>query len=216
HPSLSHDGKFCAFTYQLENTIGRIHFWDMKAQKLIDLPAINEAQNPQMSPSLVGDAKLLAFKALNRPGAVGQGWHVYLYDLPAKKLVDLPGLNNQAANDRMPALSGNGRFLAFTSNRKGGLGLTDIYLYDRQESKVIALPDVNSKHMDAQPSLSQDGNLIAFVSDRPGGSGGRDIYLFDRAASKMLPLPGLNSAGHEQSPALSPDGRFIAFVSERL
>jgi Tol biopolymer transport system component len=216
HPTLSHDGKSCAFTFELENNTGRIHFWDLKEQKLIELPTINTSPNAQMSPSLSGDGKLLAFAAWNRPGAVGQGWHVFLYDLPNKKFLDLPDLNRSTTDDRMPALNGDGRLLAFTSNRPDGAGLTDIYLYDRQESKVIALPQLNSKHMDAQPSVSADGNLIAFVSDRPGGSGGRDIYLFDRAAGRLVPLPGLNSVAHEYAPSLSPDGRFIAFVSERL
>jgi Tol biopolymer transport system component len=216
HPTLSHDGRFCAFTFELENNTGRINFWDMNEKKLIELPAINTSPNAQMSPSISGDGKFLAFAAWNRPGAVGQGWNLFLYDLTAKKLVDLPSLNSQTADDRMPSVTGDGRFLAFTSNRRGGAGLTDIYLYDRQESKVVPLPELNSKQMDIQPSVSADGNLIAFVSDRPGGSGGRDIYLFDRAARKLLPLPGLNSVAHEHSPSLSPDGRFIAFVSERL
>jgi len=215
HPSLSHDGRYCAFTFELENQTGRIHLWDIKEQKLIDLPAINDSPNAQMGPSLSADGSLVAFAAWNRPKAVGAGWNVFLYDVAGKKLVDVPNLNSQHY-DRMPALSGDGRFIAFASNRKGGAGLTDIYLYDRKESKVVALPELNSKHLDIEPSLSADGNLIAFVSDRPGGKGGRDIYLFDRAANKLLPLPGLNSEAHEQSPALSPDGRFIAFVSERL
>jgi Tol biopolymer transport system component len=216
HPSLSHDGRFCAFTSELENQTGRIHLWDLKEQKLIDLPVINETPNAQMGPSLSADGNLIAFAAWNRPKAVGQGWNVFLFDVAGKKLLDLPELNSQMFNDRMPALSGDGRFVAFTSNRKGGAGLTDVYLYDRKESKLVALPEMNSKHMDIEPSLSGDGHLLAFVSDRPGGQGGRDIYLFDRTANKLLPLPGLNSEVHEQSPALSPEGRFIAFVSERL
>jgi Tol biopolymer transport system component len=216
HPSLTHDGRFCAITYELENNTGRIHFWDRKENKLVDLPTINDSPNAQMGPSLTGTGSLLAFVAWNRPQAIGQGWKVFLYDMAAKKLLDMPNLNSQSFNDRQPALSGDGRFIAFTSNRKGGVGLTDIYLYDRRESRLIDVPGLNSKHMDMEPSLSADGNLIAFVSDRPGGSGGRDIYLFDRAANKYLPLPGLNSLAHEMSPSLSSDGRFIAFVSERL
>jgi Tol biopolymer transport system component len=216
HPSLSHDGRFCGFTFEMENNVGRIYFWDLKEQKQVDLPTINDSQNAQMGPSLSADGNLVAFAAWNRPGAVGQGWHVFLYDRSIKKLVDLPGLNEQAADDRMPALSGDGRLLAFASNRRGGIGLTDLYLYDRGAGKLLSLPQLNSKHMDAEPSLSADGNLIAFSSDRPGGSGGRDVYLFDRAGGQFLPLPGLNTPAHEHSPSLSPDGRFIAFVSERL
>jgi Tol biopolymer transport system component len=216
HPSLSHDGRYCAFTFEQENQVGRIYLWDLKEQKLVDMAAVNDSPRAQMGPSLSGTGGLVAFAAWNRPKAVGQGWNVFLYDIAAKKLLDLPDLNTQMFNDRMPALSGDGRFVAFTSNRKGGAGLTDVYLYDRTESKLVALPEMNSKHMDIEPSLNGDGNLLAFVSDRPGGRGGRDIYLFDRTAHKLLPLPGLNSEAHEQSPALSPDGRFIAFVSERL
>jgi Tol biopolymer transport system component len=215
HPSLSRDGRFCAFTFELENNTGRISFWDRKEQKLIEHPALNNSPNAQMGPSLSGDGNFIAFSGWARPGA-GQGWHVFLYDRAAGKTVELPGLNSPSAEDRLPALSGDGRWLAFTSNRKGGVGQTDIYLYDRKQSKLLSLPRMNSKHMDAEPSLSADGNLIAFASDRPGGRGGRDIYLFDRAADKFLPLPGLNTAAHEYSPSLSPDGRFIAFVSERL
>lgn len=215
-PSLTSDGRLCAFTYELENQTGRIQCWDLKENKLVELPALNDSPNAQMGPSISGDGNLIGFTAWNRPGSSGQGWHVYLYDRTAKNLAALPGLNGQGCEDRLPALSGKGRFLAFASNRKDGVGLTDLYLYDCQEKKLVSLPEVNSKQMDAEPSLSADGNLLAFTSDRPGGQGGRDIFLFDRAAGKYLPLPGLNTVGHEFSPSLSPDGRFLAFVSERL
>jgi Tol biopolymer transport system component len=215
HPSLSHDGRYCAFASELENQTGRIQLWDRKEKKILQLPGLNDSPNAQMSSALSGDSRLLAFAAWNRPGA-SQRWDVFLYDVTAKKFLDLPGVNTPAFDERMPALSGDGRYLAFTSNAKGGVGRTDIYLYDRAKSQVLPLPGLNSPNMDIEPSLSADGNLIAFVSDRPGGSGGRDIYLFDRQAGKLLPLPGLNSVAHEQSPALSPDGRFLAFVSERL
>ena len=98
----------------------------------------------------------------------------------------------------------------------GGVGLTDVYLYDRKESKAVDVTKLNSPQSDVEPTLSHDGKLIAFVSDRPGGKGGRDVYLYDRDAGKLVDLPGLNSAAHEQSPALSLGGRFIVFVSERV
>lgn len=215
-PALSHDGRFCAFLFEQENKTGRIYYWDVKEQKLLDLPVLNDSPHAQMSPSVSRDGNLIAFAAWNRPGGVGQSWHVYLYDRTLKKLVDLPGLNNAAFDDRQPAISGDGNWLAFASNRKGGSGLTDVYLFDRRQNKLVDLPGLNSKAMDHEPALSGDGNLLAFSSDRPGGNGGRDIYLFDRAAAKLVPLPGLNTPAHEYSPSLSPDGRFLAFVSERL
>jgi dipeptidyl aminopeptidase/acylaminoacyl peptidase len=215
HPSLSFDGRLCAFASELENQTGRIQLWDLKEKKLVELPALNDSPNGQMQPTLSGDGKLLAFTAWSRPGGSSR-WDLFLYDVPAKKFLDVPGVNTPAFDERMPASSGDGRWLAFTSNAKGSSGLTDIYLYDRTESKVLALPELNSPGSDVEPWLSADGRLIAFISDRPGGSGGRDIYLFDRAEKRLLPLPGLNSVAQEQSPALSPDGRYIVFVSERV
>lgn len=215
-PALSHDGRYCAFTFELENKTSRIYCWDRKEQKLVEMPAINDSPNAQLAPAVSGDGNLLAFAAWNRPGGPGPGYHVFLYDRPAKKLVDLPGLNSQAHDDRMPALSGDGRFLAFASNRKGGVGLTDLYLYDRKDGKVVPVPGLNSKQSELEPSLNADGSLIAFAAERPDGKGGRDLYLFDRVAGKYLPLPGLNTVAHEYAPSLSADGRYLAFVSERL
>lgn len=216
HPSLSLDGRYCAFTHEIENKTSRIYCWDRTDQKLIDLPVINDPPPAQLGPSFSGDGAFIAFSAWNRPGGPGPGWHVFLYDKKAGKLADLPGLNGQTTDDRHPAISADGRFVAFTSNRKGGPGLTSVYLYDRKDSKLVDVSSFASKYTDLTPTLSADGNLIAFSSERPGGQGGRDIYLFDRGAGKLVDLPGLNSEAHEVSPALSPDGRYLMFVSERI
>lgn len=217
HPSLSHDGRYCAFSAQIGVTDGaRIEVWDRTEKKLLTLPDLNISTNVhQMTPSFSGDGNHIAFSAWNRPGGTPR-WGVYLYDIPGKKFVDLPKLNAETIDQRMPVLSSDGKLLAYASNAKGGVGLTDICLYEVDGKKLITLPEMNSKSSEIQPSLSGDGRLIAFSSDREGGEGGRDIYLYDRVDRKFLPLPSLNSANHEQSPSLSADGRFIAFVSERL
>jgi Tol biopolymer transport system component len=217
HPTLSRDGRYCAFSAQFGVTDGaRIDIFDRQEKKLLDLPQIHGLPKVhEMAPSFTADGKLVAFTAWAWPG-LSSRWGVLLYDVPAKKLVELPKLNAETSDQRMPALSGDARWLAYASNRKGGVGLTDIYLYDLKEKKTVELPELNSKNIDIQPALNDDGRLIAFSSDRPGGVGGRDIYLYDRVDKKLLPLPGLNSDAHEQSPSLSGDGRFLAFVSERL
>jgi Tol biopolymer transport system component len=214
-PSLSLDGRYCVFSSELENQTSRIFLWDVAEKKLVTLPKVNESPNAQMHPTLTGDGLFFAFAAWDRPGS-SQRWDIIGYDVKNQKLVDLPGLNSPKYDERMPALSADGRWLAYVSNRPDGVGLTDIWLYDRKENKVVSLPELNSAGMDITPSLSGDGKLIAFASDRPGGQGGRDVYLFDRQAKKLLPLPGLNSAAHEQTPSISADGQYIALVSERI
>jgi Tol biopolymer transport system component len=156
---------------------------------------------------------VLAFTAWNRPG-VSQRWDLAMFGVSEKKFLDLPALNQAATDELMPALSGDGRLMAFTTNGSS-TGVTDICLYDRSTRQVDPLPAMNSPQRDLDPALTADGRLVAFSSDRPGGSGGRDIYLFDRTASALVPLPGLNSVAHEQSSAITADGRFLLFVSER-
>lgn len=217
HPTLSRDGRFCAFSAQFGVTDGgRIEIFDRKEKKYLEHPTLNESKDiHQMAPSLSSEGNLVAFMAWARPGASSR-WGVFVFDVAAKKMLDLPKLNSELSDQRMPALSGDGKLLAYVSNARGGAGLTDIYLYDLADKKVLPLPDMNSKNLDMQPSLSGDGRLIAFTSDRSGGAGGRDIYLYDRTDKKFLPLPGLNTADHEHSPSLSADGRYLVFVSERL
>ena len=215
-PVLSQDGRLCYFTFEVENKTSKINCWDRKDAKFVELGPAVDSPNALLGATTASDGNLVAFAGWNKPGGAGTGYHVYLFDKAAKELLDLPGLNSPAFDDRMPALSGDGRFLAFTSNRKGGAGLTDLYLYDRKDNKLVDVPGLNSPYTEVEPSLSGDGNLIAFASERPDGKGGRDIYLFDRGAGKYLPLQGLNTESHELSPALSADGRFIVFVSERV
>lgn len=217
HPSLSADGRYCAFASQFGVANGgQTEIWDRKEKKLLPLPGVHGLlKTHQMGATQSADGKLVAFTAWAWPGTSGR-WNVFLYDVPNKKVLDLPKLNRESFDQRMPALSADGRFLVYASNAKGGVGLTDIYLYDLKEKATIALPEMNSKSTDFQPALSGDGRLIAFASDRPGGVGNRDIYLFDRIDKKFLPLPGVNSIAAEQSPSLSANGRYLAYVSERL
>ena len=214
HPSLSADGKLCAFAAELENETSRILVWDLEQQKLLELPDINKSPNAQLHAAMGGDGKLVAFAAWRHPESDGR-WDVLLYDVGGKRRLPLPGLNSQPLDERMPAISADGRMLAYCSNDKAGLGATDVFLYDIAVGQPIYDERLNSSRADIEPSLSADGNLVAFTSDRRGGEGGRDIYLFDRATRELIPLPGLNSVAHEQSPSLSADGRYIAFVSER-
>jgi Tol biopolymer transport system component len=216
HPSLSRDGRYCAFSAQMGPTSGaHIEIWDRTEKKRLPLLLNSGADVHRMTPSLTRDGKRVAYSAWAQPGGTPR-WGVYLYDLTAKKLVDLPRLNGETTDQRQCALSADGRFLAYVSHGRGGVGLTDVWMYDLKKKQVLALREMNSKNTDMQPSLSGDGRLIAFTSNRPGGKGGRDIYLYDRVKKAFLTLPGLNSVAHDQSPSLSADGRYLAFVSERF
>jgi Tol biopolymer transport system component len=214
-PSLTLDGKLCVFASETENQTSKIFFWDLGEKKLLTFPAINDSPNALLHPSITGQGTHVAFAAWDKAGSSTR-WDVQIYDVAAKKFLEKPRFNTQFADERMPAFSGDGRFLAYASNAKEGLGVSDVWLFDVQEQVNVPLPGLNSPSLDVSPSLSVDGRLIAFASDRPGGAGGRDIYLYDREVKKLIDLPGLNSVANEQTPSLSADGRFMTFVSERF
>lgn len=215
HLSIGNDGNSGAFAGEVVGVVNQIHFWDFSKKSMIQVPSLNVGTTAQMAPAFCSPKRLIAFEAWNRPGASGR-WDILLYDIASKRFVDAPRLNSPKFDERKPAFSPDGNWIAFTTNESGKQSLTDIRLYDRVSNDVLSLPELNSNAMDTEPSLSDDGRLLAFVSDRPGGAGARDIYVYDRLQRQLLPLPGLNSAGQEQSPSISRDGRFIAFVSERL
>ena len=215
HPILSRNGKICVFASELENQTSKIFLFDMAEKKLLTPPKLNDSTGALLHPTINADASLIAFAAWDKAGA-GQRWDVLFYDLAGQKFIDAPGLNIPKFDERMPSMSADGRWLAYVSNDKEGVGASDIRLYDRKAAKAIGMPEMNSAFVDITPSLSGDGSLIAFASDRPSGKGGRDIYLYDRGKKNYLPLPGVNSVANEQTPCLSPDGRYLIFVSERI
>lgn len=96
---------------------------------------------------------------------------------------------NSTAGEMNAALSPDESSLYFTSDRPGGLGLTDIWVSHRdcgdcpwQEPVNLGAP-FNSSSQDAGPRLSNDGHLLFFQSDRlVGGSNvGGEIYLSRRS-----------------------------------
>ena len=114
---------------------------------------------------------------------------------------------NTGYREEQPALSGNGRFLAFVSNRNGG---RRILLYDLQARSLVDLPGLNRLGAIAEsPSLSYTGRYIAYIIDDRGKP---TIALYDRVNQQSVPIA--NWYGSQvRNPNISPDGRFIVFES---
>ncbi|MCL1463923.1 TolB family protein [Argonema galeatum] len=114
---------------------------------------------------------------------------------------------NSGNSDEQPALSGNGRFLAFVSNRQGG---RRILLYDLQQRRSIELPGLNRPGAIVEhPSLSYTGRYIVYTADDRGRP---IVALYDRAIQRSQPLT-LSYPGQVRNPNISPDGRYIVFES---
>jgi eukaryotic-like serine/threonine-protein kinase len=100
-----------------------------------------------------------------------------------------------------PALSPDGKLLAYASDRSGE-GHLDIWVQQVGGGEPVRL--TRHEADDHSPSFSPDGTLIAFVSERRGHGGG--IYVMPALAGEERLV-----AGGGVRPRFSPDGAWIAY-----
>ncbi|MEM8638633.1 MAG: Tol biopolymer transporter periplasmic protein [Cyanobacteria bacterium P01_G01_bin.54] len=103
---------------------------------------------------------------------------VYLYDLEARKLIDLPGLNSLTSSAADPSISEAGRYIVYTASR---LGMTDIYLYDRDTGLNRNLTEGLAAQV-RRPVISADGSRIAFEANREGQW---DVLVVERSGEAV-------------------------------
>ncbi|MEM6724353.1 MAG: ankyrin repeat domain-containing protein [Bacteroidota bacterium] len=95
---------------------------------------------------------------------------------------------NSPALDYDPYIAPDEQFLIFSSNRKGGYGMTDLYISfknpDGSWSKAQNMgPEINSSAIDLTPSFSPDGRFFFFSSARAGVV---DLYWVDAQVIESL------------------------------
>jgi Tol biopolymer transport system component len=138
-------------------------------------------------------------------------------------------------NSLDPAISADGRFVAFMSSGRNlipGRQINETHVYVRD--RLTGTTEIVSERPDgqatngpaAQPSLSADGRYVAFVSFSSEGfvprddNFGPDVFVRDRVtgtttAVSVTPTGGLSERAGAQSlqPSISADGRYVAFSS---
>ncbi len=116
---------------------------------------------------------------------------------------------NSPASEEQPALSGNGQFLAYVSNRNGQ---RQIVLYDLQRQVLIDLPGLNRGDAIAEhPSLSNTARYIVYMAS---DSGRPEIELYDRKTNRVQ-IISRGYRGWVSHPRISPEGRYIIFETGR-
>ena len=160
-----------------------------------------------------GGEHLLAFATDRISGVPGQ-YQIALLDLDQGGYRSVAGLNNAAADQGEPCLSDDGGYLVFSSNRAGGKGGYDLYIYRRLLADLITPAGLESPANETWPRFAYDSVRLAFVRDSLGV---RRIRLFDGLGDTLLTLPGLatNGPGDDDEPAPDLHGDRIAFQSTR-
>lgn len=169
-------------------------------------PTVSQTPDPTLTgytatdpPSLPSSASDLVVLSLEENGYA----RLYAYHPQG---VPFTRLTEGAWNDITPALSPDGEWLAFSSDRGGGY---DIFLMEMATGEITRLTDTLG--YDGAPSWSPDGMWLV-----------HETYLEENLELVVRPVSGegdfirlTSDPGADQQPSWSPGGRHIAFVSSR-
>ena len=117
----------------------------------------------------------------------------------------LTRLTSDNWDDVAPAISPDGRHIAFASNRSG---YWDLYLLDTSTTDVIPL--TTTPDYEGAPSWSPDGSFLAFEAYR---NDNLDILIGPAENPLQAAMLLTSSPAADHSPAWAPGGRQIAFIS---
>ena len=209
--------------------------------EVVDLSSLGVQANADARwASLSTDGRFVAFEsdASNLVPAIFNTGHVFVRDrLSGTTTIDSVSSSSKKGNSpsRQPALSGDGRFIVFSSTATNLVagdvnGVEDVFLRDRllgttELVSVAAAGASGNAGASDFPSVSDDGRYVAFQSNASNlvagdANGARDVFVRDRmlgATTLVSVTPGgLPGASGGFEPRISRDGRVVAFVSVSL
>ncbi|MFH1943109.1 MAG: tetratricopeptide repeat protein, partial [bacterium] len=130
-----------------------------------------------------------------------------------EELSEIRRMTTHPAMDFAPAISPDGRWLAFTSERSGNL---DIWIKEIPRGGPVQVTMHQAE--DAYPAWSPDGKHLTFVSKRRDAQGDIWLVALDMrrgGAPKGVPEQVTDYLGIDAKPTFSRDGRRIVFTSDR-
>lgn len=238
--SMSDDGRYVAFTSVATNLVsgdtngkGDVFVYDRDTGQTtrisIDSSGL-EANGHSGTASISSDGRYVAFSSHANNLVVGdtneQG-DVFVHDrqtgATSRVSVSSTGAQTDGHISYEPAISGDGRYVAFFS---GALNLVPdftwegyIYVHDRQTGQTTR----ESLYSDGDqmigtaehPVLSSNGRYLAFdFYDKSSGMPELQIYVRDRQTGATVKATPHGSGYLSREPAISADGMVVAFVSD--
>jgi Tol biopolymer transport system component len=259
-PAISADGRYIAFVSLATNLVTgvtgqQIYLHDRQTGQTTlvskdNSPTPIQGNGVSHRPAISSDGRYIAFAsvATNFAAGVGGNQEIYLHDrFGVNGTTSLISKDNNATpgngNSSTPSISGNGRFVAFTSlatNLVTGVTGQQIYLHDRfaggNGTNVLISHDnsgapIQGNGNSSAPSISSDGQFVAFTSlatnllAPASAVAGPQIYIHDWLTgangvtslvskdNSVTPVAGI-SASATDTPSINSEGGFVAFSSQ--
>ncbi|MCD6332941.1 MAG: PD40 domain-containing protein, partial [Bacteroidales bacterium] len=199
HPSLSIDGRRLVFTRQKQNSSGIMTEDLYESQRNskgwthpVRLPEPINSNGNEGAQTMRQDGRELIFTACNRPDTKGS-CDLY-FSVRKGNQWSFPKNLGYPVNTRYwestPALTPDGRFLVFSSNRPGGMGGMDLWIAENlgannwSEPKNLG-PHINTNGDEVSPFIYYDSNKLFFSSNGWVGMGGFDLFTISFSGSSV-------------------------------
>lgn len=195
NPTISGNGKTLAYTtkrkfYQavFVSTLGSDGEWKTPQNITLDLQVDGNCSTLSLS---YDGTELYLFKDDSHDG------NIYVSHLQNGKWSPMAKLNkniNSEYYETHASVSPDGKFLYFTSNRKGGFGDLDIYVSERTSGDSWGIPrnlgaTINTNFNENTPFVSNDGSMLYFSSEGHNNMGGYDIFISQLSSNGDWSMP---------------------------
>lgn len=248
--AVTPDGRYVAFVSEATNLVAGdtngipdVFVRDLLSNATI-LASAGALSNPfafMSAPLISPDGRYVAFSSNARGLAPGipanPAGEVYVRDLVADSTIWASTnaaalvsgiLHVSGMPSYHPALSDDGRFVAFKAGTNGAVvppaGGDLILLYDTVGGLTTVIhtngfPGWTQNDDVFGPEMTPDGRFVAFVARQGSNQTAADVYLWDAQTGTNV-LISANASGDaiasavSRTPVVSPDGRFVAFLSD--
>ncbi|WP_157640283.1 choice-of-anchor Q domain-containing protein [Lamprocystis purpurea] len=250
--AISADGRFVVFTSAASNLVSGdtnaaddifVHDRETATTERVSLDSNGvQANDWSWSPAISSDGRFVAFASIADNLAsndTNRATDAFVHDrnTGATERVSLES-NGVQANDssRSPAISSDGRFVAFTSAASNLVSgdtnaADDVFVHDRETARTerVSLDSsgVQGNGTSSYPTISADGQFVAFASSAsnlvPKDNDIEDVFVHDRETGRTerVSTDTCGDSGQlgswdymaSNAPAISADGSTVAFLS---